>query len=185
MLTCALLVTSVGAGCKKGETKEDQPPTEAAVTEESGEANADPKESSTVEEGGEGNDGLIPAPADVEAPPANAEVTNSGLATRVINPGTGTEYPQAESVVTVHYTGWTTDGKMFDSSVARGEPISFPLNKVIPGWKEGVMLMVTGETRRMWIPESLAYAGREGAPAGMLVFDVELIAIQPPGTPIE
>ena len=67
---------------------------------------------------------------------------------------------------------------MFDSSVARNEPISFGLNQVIAGWTEGVQLMVEGETRRLWIPESLAYGGQRGAPQGMLVFDVELIKIE-------
>jgi FKBP-type peptidyl-prolyl cis-trans isomerase len=77
----------------------------------------------------------------------------------------------------VHYSGWTTDGKMFDSSVARGEPATFPLNGVIAGWSEGVQLMVEGETVRFWIPEALAYKGQQ-QPYGLLVFDVELIAIK-------
>lgn len=77
----------------------------------------------------------------------------------------------------VHYTGWTTDGEMFDSSVARGESIEFPLDAVIAGWTEGLQLMVEGEHRRLWIPEALAYGGQSGRPAGMLVFDVELIRI--------
>ena len=80
--------------------------------------------------------------------------------------------------MTVHYTGWTTDGKMFDSSVTRGEPATFPLNQVITGWTEGVQLMVVGEKTRFWIPENLAYQGQAGAPRGMLVFDVELLKIQ-------
>jgi peptidylprolyl isomerase len=67
---------------------------------------------------------------------------------------------------------------MFDSSVTRGETLSFALNGVIPGWTEGVQLMVPGETRRFWIPEDLAYGGRPGYPAGVLVFDVELFSIQ-------
>lgn len=120
----------------------------------------------------------IPAPADVAAPPAEATRSASGLATRVLTPGTGTEHPRANSRVKVHYTGWTTDGQMFDSSVARNEPISFGLNQVISGWTEGVQLMVEGETRRLWIPEKLAYGGQRGAPQGMLVFDVELIRIE-------
>jgi FKBP-type peptidyl-prolyl cis-trans isomerase len=78
----------------------------------------------------------------------------------------------------VHYSGWTTDGKMFDSSAASGEPASFALNEVIAGWTEGLQMMVEGEKRRFWIPESLAYKGRSGSPQGMLVFDVELIKIQ-------
>ena len=121
---------------------------------------------------------MIPAPADVAAPPADATATPSGLATKVLKPGTGPNHPTARSRVRVHYTGWTTDGKMFDSSVARNEPISFGLNQVIQGWTEGVQLMVEGETRRLWIPETLAYAGAPGAPKGMLVFDVELIRIE-------
>lgn len=120
----------------------------------------------------------IPAPPDVATPPADAAKTPSGLASKVITPGTGSSHPRANSRVNVHYSGWTTDGAMFDSSVARGEPISFGLNQVIPGWTEGVQLMVEGETRRLWIPEPLAYGGRPGAPAGMLVFDVELIKIE-------
>jgi FKBP-type peptidyl-prolyl cis-trans isomerase len=121
---------------------------------------------------------MIPAPADVASPPADATTTSSGLASKVIKPGTGTAHPTARSKVRVHYTGWTTDGKMFDSSVARNETISFGLNQVIAGWTEGVQLMVEGETRRLWIPESLAYRGAPGAPKGMLVFDVELIKIE-------
>ena len=77
----------------------------------------------------------------------------------------------------MHYTGWTTDGKMFDSSVKRGAPATFPLNAVIKGWTEGVQLMVVGEKRRLWIPEALAYKGAPTAPKGMLVFDVELLDI--------
>jgi len=117
----------------------------------------------------------IPAPADVAAPPAGASKTASGLATEVVKPGTGKVHPSKEDMVTIDYTGWTTDGKMFDSSVARGKPATFPVNRVIPGFSEGIQMMVAGETRRMWIPESLAYKGQQGKPAGMLVFDVTLI----------
>ena len=80
--------------------------------------------------------------------------------------------------MTVHYTGWTTDGKMFDSSVTRGKPITFGLDQVIAGWTEGVQLMVEGEKTRFWIPQNLAYKGQAGAPRGMLVFDVELLKIE-------
>ena len=120
----------------------------------------------------------IPAPDDVAAPPERAQVTESGLASVVLRVGTGTEHPKAEDTVEVHYTGWTTDGKMFDSSITRGKPTSFPLNRVIAGWTEGVQLMVVGEKRRFWIPEQLAYQGSPGAPQGMLVFDVELLEIK-------
>jgi peptidylprolyl isomerase len=79
--------------------------------------------------------------------------------------------------VTVHYTGWTTDGKMFDSSIPRREPATLPLDRLIAGWTDGLQLMVVGETRRLWIPEPLAYRG-EHEPKGMLVFDVELLKIE-------
>jgi peptidylprolyl isomerase len=122
----------------------------------------------------------IPAPPDVAAPPADAQVTASGLASKVITAGKGTAKPTAMSEVTVHYTGWTTDGQMFDSSVIRNEPSSFPLNRVIAGWTEGLQLMVAGEKRRFWIPANLAYgnSNRPGVPQGMLVFDVELISFK-------
>jgi peptidylprolyl isomerase len=124
-----------------------------------------------------------PAPADVAAPPADAAKTSSGLASKVIKAGTGKVHPKAEDLVTVHYSGWTTDGKMFDSSVVRGQRATFPLNRVIAGWTEGVQLMVVGETRRFWIPEKLAYQGKRD-PKGMLVFDVELFDIvSPPQAP--
>ena len=116
------------------------------------------------------------APADVAAPPADAVKTPSGLASKVIQPGAGKVHPVKTDSVTVAYTGWTTDGKMFDSSVPRREPATFPLDQVIAGWTEGLQLMVVGETRRLWIPEQLAYKGRF-PPNGMLVFDVELIKI--------
>ena len=122
----------------------------------------------------------IPAPDDVSAPPVEAEKTASGLASKVLAPGKGTTHPAKTDLVTVHYTGWTTDGKMFDSSLSTGKPATFPLDKVIAGWTEGVQLMVAGEKRRLWIPEELAYKGKAGRPAGMLVFDVELISIAAP-----
>jgi peptidylprolyl isomerase len=120
---------------------------------------------------------MIPPPPDVAAPPDDATKTRSGLVWKVLTPGTGKRHPSAFSQVTVHYTGWTTNGKMFDSSVARGAPTTFPLNGVIAGWTEAIQLMVTGERRRLWIPEELAYKGKRG-PQGMLVFDVELIEIK-------
>lgn len=119
----------------------------------------------------------IPAPADVAAPPADATRTHTGLAYKVLQPGHGDRHPRPSSQVTVNYTGWTTDGKMFDSSLTRGEPATFGLDQVIAGWTEGVQMMTEGEKCRFWIPESLAYKGQPGMPAGMLVFDIELIRI--------
>ena len=120
----------------------------------------------------------IPAPPDVAAPPSDALKTTSGLSIKIVEKGTGTTHPGPTDTVTVHYTGWTTDGKMFDSSVARGEPATFALNQVIDGWTEGLQRMVEGDKARLWIPEHLAYQGQPGQPAGMLVFDVELLRIE-------
>jgi FKBP-type peptidyl-prolyl cis-trans isomerase len=116
------------------------------------------------------------APSDVKAPPSDAKTTASGLAYRVLQMGVGGRHPKLSSTVTVHYTGWTTDGKMFDSSVVRGQPTTFAVEGVIPGWTEGLQLMFEGEKTRFWIPEKLAYKG-QSPPYGMLVFDVELIKI--------
>ena len=128
----------------------------------------------------------IPAPDDVKAPPATAQKTKSGIASRVIKPGTGKKHPSVQDMVTVNYTGWTTDGHSFDSTEGRA-PATFPLNGVIKGWTEGVQLMVEGEKRRFWIPEELAYKGSPSSPQGMLVFDIELLSFKegpkPPPTP--
>ena len=132
---------------------------------------------------------MLDTPKDVNSVPSDAEVTASGLASRVLTAGTGTESPVAADTVTVHYSGWTTDGNLFDSSVERGEPTSFPLNRVIKGWTEGLQLMVLGEKRRFWIPADLAYGENPGGgrPGGLLVFDVELLGIEkapePPKVP--
>jgi len=116
----------------------------------------------------------IPAPPDVAAPPAAATRTPSGIASKVLASGTGTRHPRPNSRVTVHYTGWTTDGESFDSS-AGSAPLTIGLDEVIPGWTEGVQMMVEGEKRRFWIPEELAYKGAD--PKGLLFFDIELIRI--------
>jgi FKBP-type peptidyl-prolyl cis-trans isomerase len=120
----------------------------------------------------------VTPPANVAAPPEDAARTASGLAFIVLRPGTGARNPAAFNRVTVHYTGWTTDGMMFDSSVTRGTATTMSLDQVIPGWTEGVQLMVEGERRRFWIPEDLAYKGESGSPKGMLVFDIDLVRIE-------
>ena len=135
--------------------------------------------------------GDLPPPSDVAAAPADALKEKSGLATKVLKPGTGKEHPRAADTVKVHYTGWTKDGKMFDSSVVRGAPTEFRVDEVIKGWTEGLQLMVAGESRRFWIPGVLAYGetARMGTPAGDLTFDVELLEIQqgaePPAVPTD
>ena len=117
------------------------------------------------------------APPDVADPPSDAAWTDSGLASKKLKPGAGTTKPAQSSVVTAHYTGWTREGRGFDSSVARGEPATFPLARMFPGLQEGIQLMVVGEKRRFWVPENLAFQGKRGRPPGMVVFDVELLEI--------
>jgi len=117
-------------------------------------------------------------PPDLAAPSADATKTRSGLAYKVLVPGTGDKHPTRRSRVRVHYSGWTGDGNMFDSSVIRDQPAEFPLDAVIAGWTEGMQLMTVGEKTRFWIPAKLAYAADASKPQGMLVFDIELIAIK-------
>jgi hypothetical protein len=116
-------------------------------------------------------------PANLKAPPKDATVEKDGLATKVLTKGSGTVHPTRANGVTVQYAGWTTDGKMFDSSYSRGEPATFGVSGVIPGWSEALQLMVEGEKRRIWIPEELAYKGQPQRPQGMLIFEVELLKI--------
>ena len=108
-------------------------------------------------------------------------VTASGLQYRVITAGAG-DAPKATDTVKVHYEGRLISGDVFDSSIARGEPVSFPLNGVIPGWSEGVQLMKVGSKFEFTIPSALAY-GPSGTgpipPNSVLVFDVELLEINP------
>lgn len=111
----------------------------------------------------------------------NIITTASGLQYEVLTKGTGTKSPTATDTVTVHYAGQTLDGKIFDSSYDRKEPASFPLNRVIKGWTEGVQLMTEGAKYRFYIPSELAY-GERGAGSAIpanatLIFDVELLKI--------
>lgn len=118
------------------------------------------------------------APSDVAAAPADSIKTASGLAYKVLTPGTGKLHPSDNDKVRVHYSGWTTDGVLFDSSVEEGKPATLDLNGVIAGWKEGLQLMVVGQKVRFWIPQALAYKGKAGHPKGTLVFEIELLAIK-------
>ncbi|MCE9686462.1 FKBP-type peptidyl-prolyl cis-trans isomerase [Shewanella sp. AS16] len=108
--------------------------------------------------------------------------TPSGLQYLLLQQGSGSEHPKASDTVRVHYHGTLIDGTVFDSSVERGEPIAFPLNRVIKGWTEGLQLMVVGDEMRFFIPSELAYGNRstgkiEGG--SVLVFDVKLLDINP------
>ncbi len=117
---------------------------------------------------------------DEHATAEGVHVTASGLQYRILKEGEGAQ-PTAEDEVTVHYTGKLLDGTVFDSSVNRGEPATFPLNRVIPGWTEGVQLMKEGSKFEFMIPSDLAY-GPQGIPNvipphSVLIFDVELIKV--------
>ena len=118
-----------------------------------------------------------PVPRDVARAPRSARKTSKGVRYRILRRGKGKVHPTEASTVEVHYTGWTTDGKMFDSSIIRGQPAQFPLRGVIPGWTDVVQVMVVGQKIRTWIPEELAYKGKPNRPAGVLVFEIELLQI--------
>lgn len=114
---------------------------------------------------------------------ANDDVleTASGLQYQVLRKGDGSVHPSANSTVKVHYHGTLLDGTVFDSSVERNEPISFPLNRVIKGWTEGVQLMVVGDKFKFFIPADLAYGNSAAGtikPGSLLIFEVELLEIQ-------
>ena len=115
------------------------------------------------------------------APADGVKTTASGLKYEVMKSGTGTIHPKASDTVTVHYHGTLLDGTVFDSSVERGQPASFPLNQVIPGWTEGVQLMKQGDKFKFTIPANLAYGANSPSPLippnSTLVFEVELLKI--------
>jgi len=129
------------------------------------------------------------AAADLSTPSAasgeqksDMTTTASGLQYQVLKHGTGTVSPKATDTVTVHYHGTLLDGTVFDSSVERGQPASFPLNAVIPGWTEGLQLMKVGDKFKFVIPANLAYGPASPSPKippnSTLVFEVELLGIQ-------
>ena len=131
----------------------------------------------------------LPAPADVAAVPADAIKTASGLAYEWLARSKGAEKPNAWDRVTIHFTGWTADGAMFESSRQREQPGIFDIAETMPGWREGLPLLAVGDQARFWIPEALAYQGKGGKPKGTLVFDIELLAIErkpePPRPPAQ
>lgn len=124
-----------------------------------------------------------PTPPDVARPPADARKSPKGVFYKVLAHGKGGAKPTPNDSVRVNYTGWTTDGHMFDSSVIKGQPAEFSLRGVIAGWTDGIPLMSVGDKFRFWIPDTLAYKGQPDRPQGMLVFDVELLEIKAPGHP--
>ena len=119
----------------------------------------------------------LQAPSDLAGPPAGAVRTPRGVFYRVLKRGAGGPKPTLSSTIEIHYSGWTSYGQLFDSSVQRDVRAVFPLDQLILGWQEGVPLMSRGDTFRFWIPGSLGYdAGpaSPNAPRGTLVFDITL-----------
>jgi len=121
-----------------------------------------------------------PTPPDVAKPPGDAKKTALGTYYKVLKTGKGGPKPKPTQDVRVIYTGWTTDGRMFDSSVMKGQPSMLGLTSVIKGWQDGIPLMSVGDVYRFWIPFELAYKGVPSRPQGMLVFEVELVEIKEP-----
>lgn len=159
-MTTRICVTLTAALCLLGCSKEE--PTTSAKTEGS------PSSSATT----------LPANGQMNA----LGKTASGLKYQVLKRGTGTVSPKATDTVKVHYHGTLLNGTVFDSSVERGEPISFPLNRVIPGWTEGLQLMKVGDKFKFEIPPDLAYGPNSPSPKippnSILVFEVELLGIE-------
>ena len=121
-----------------------------------------------------------PTPSDLRIPPKTAVRTASGLAFRVLEKGTGAEHPTQQSRVTIHFSGWKADGTLVDTTRMTGHPAIFSLGDVMMGWREGISHMVIGDKARIWIPASLAYGEaplRRKLPAGPLVYDIELLAM--------
>jgi FKBP-type peptidyl-prolyl cis-trans isomerase len=122
-----------------------------------------------------------PTPADLRAPPESAFSTPGGVRVHVLREGSGTTHPAMTNWVTLNYSGWTTDGKLFESTIMSGHSAAFLLGTVLPGWREALQYMVQGEKARIWVPVAMAYGQHPPGkmfPAGDLVYDIELISFQ-------
>jgi FKBP-type peptidyl-prolyl cis-trans isomerase len=120
-------------------------------------------------------------PNDLKKPPRTAYFTPSGVAIKVLQPGIGTGHPTMNSLVTLNYTGWTANGRVFESTKMSEHLATFLLGTSLPGWREALPQMIPGEKARIWIPASLAYGDHPVnplLPAGPLVYDIELIEFQ-------
>ena len=121
-----------------------------------------------------------PTPRSLKSAPATARRTASGLAIEVLKRGKGTRHPQEETPVKLDFSGWTTDGRLIESTVMARHPAVVTLAGVIPGWREALLQMVVGDRVRLWIPRDLAYGPKplRGQPKGDLVYELALLEIQ-------
>ena len=186
LLLLALLASlaAAGGGCgKKPEppAAAPAPPAEVPAAPDVGPATVDvglsPEEAAAAAAAEAERKFWLEPPSEL-SPPADAETLPSGLATKVLRPGTGTVHPRAEDAVLAHYSVWTEQGDRIDASWRRGEPRLFQVGRQIAGWEEGIKLMVVGERRRLWIPAKMAFHGRMDKPQGMLVWDAELVELR-------
>jgi peptidylprolyl isomerase len=122
-----------------------------------------------------------PTPSPLRSAPASARKLASGLALKVLAKGTGKVHPASANRVSLHLSGWTMDGVLFESTSMAGHPASYLVSELLPGIREGVAELVVGDHARLWIPAELAYGkkpARRGQPAGRMVYDVELLSIE-------
>jgi len=119
-----------------------------------------------------------PTPSHLDKPPRAARKLPSGLAIQVMKRGAATQRPGGNQQVMLHFSGWTRDGRLIESSVMANHPAVFAMQAVIAGWREALATMVVGDKVRIWIPEALAYPRpRRGQPHGDLVYELELLGI--------
>lgn len=161
---CALLaVCTISSGCRSRTSPEDPPADPPAV--------GLPRPPARV---------IVPPPSDVRAPPTDAARAADGVAYKVLAAGRADgKAPAPRDTVEVHYTAWTTDGAMVDSSTTRDRPLRIALGATMPGWSSALPHLTEGGRMRIWVPEELAYRDRPGAPRGTVVFDVELLSVTP------
>ncbi|RLB64265.1 MAG: FKBP-type peptidyl-prolyl cis-trans isomerase [Deltaproteobacteria bacterium] len=178
------LALALAGGCSAAsEGPPHSPPTltpseEVVPKDSNGAAHPNETPSSTATQGTDGKaDGS--APADVDGPPVDSITTASGLSYLVLTKGHGTVKATEESNVLIHYSGWTTAGRQFDTTRDDG-PVRLRVDALVAGLTEGLQLMAEGDRLRFWLPSPLAYGDspRPDQPRGMLVFDVELLEIQ-------
>jgi FKBP-type peptidyl-prolyl cis-trans isomerase len=119
-------------------------------------------------------------PQNLTTPPESAQKLLSGVTIDWLKSSKGKVHPAMDSKVTVHFSGWTASGKLFQTTVMDGQPATMPLGTALPGWREALPLMTPGDKARVWIPAALAYGTKPPSkriPAGNLVYEIELLKV--------